>query len=224
MERNRRIAKAYARSPVITIDNRCIGFNGDCIGLTGFDNPYRDPEVARVHHMIGEGVAVAADEDGNILLQMLQRRRVYVTDMGHVSQTIYAEEGRELRNGTLMKESTNKIFDMKTFVMRLNNELGRNPVGPSQPHNLENSCFTAIAFSSKPSVEIIDTPVWIIIINVIAMEMLHRNLQLSKSNHFPLTSEDSCPSFWMQSVTWKCWPLIVKKSRLLPAGGSPKRV
>lgn len=184
MERNRRIAKAYARSPVITIDNRCIGFNGDCIGLTGFDNPYRDPEVVRVHHMIGEGVAVAADEDGNILLQMLQRRRVYVTDMSHVPRTMYAEDGTELRKGKLMRDSTNKIFDMKMFVTRLNNELGRNPDGP---YLLENSCFTAIAFSSKPSVEIIDTPVWIIIINVIAMEMLHRNLQLSESNHFPLT-------------------------------------
>ena len=184
MERNRRIAKAYARSPVITIDNRCTGFNGDSIGLTGFDNPYRDPEVMQVHRMIGDGVAVAADEDGNILLQMLERRRVFVTDISHVSSSMYAAHETEKGKTKLMKDSTNKIFDMRKFVMRLNNELMRSSVGVQ---HLENSCFTAIAFSSKLSLEIIDTPVWIMIINVIAMEMLHRNLQLSECNHFCLT-------------------------------------
>lgn len=185
MERNRRIAKAYARSPVITIDNRCIGFNGDSIGLTGFENPYRDPEVMRVHSMIGDGVAVAADEDGNILLQMLERRRIFVTDIGRCSGLAHPENEGVNRNGKLINQSTNKIFDMRKFVMRLNESMMNSSVGVE---NLENSCFCAIAFCCKPSQEIIDTPVWIIIINIIAMEMLHRNLQLSEWwNHFPLT-------------------------------------
>jgi hypothetical protein len=184
MERNRRIAKAYARSPVITIDNRCIGFNGDSIGLTGFENPYRDPEVMHVHRMIGDGVAVAADEDGNILLQMLERRRIFVTDIGRCSDLAHPQIQRVNQSGKLMDQSTNKIFDMRKFVMRLNSSLMNSSVGIQK---LENSCFSAIAFSSKPGQELIDTPVWLIIINVIAMEMLHRNLRLSKWIHFPLT-------------------------------------
>lgn len=55
MERNRRIAKAYARVPVLTVSGSDDGFDGFKIGLNGFDRaPSRDPLVKRVRDHIGE--------------------------------------------------------------------------------------------------------------------------------------------------------------------------
>ena len=45
MERNRRVAKAYVRSPVITVGGGEEGFDGRRIGLNGFGNPLRDEET-----------------------------------------------------------------------------------------------------------------------------------------------------------------------------------
>ena len=45
LERNRRVAKAYARAPVLTVNGSDDGFDGFRIGLAGFDNPMRDPRT-----------------------------------------------------------------------------------------------------------------------------------------------------------------------------------
>merc|ERR1719494_1370498 len=42
LERNRRVAKAYARAPVLTVNGSEEGFDGFRIGVAGFDNPMRD--------------------------------------------------------------------------------------------------------------------------------------------------------------------------------------
>lgn len=54
MERNRRVAKAYARAPVITVNGSDTGFNGYRIGLRGFDNPMRDPKTKEIKDNIGD--------------------------------------------------------------------------------------------------------------------------------------------------------------------------
>lgn len=54
MERNRRIAKAYARVPVLTINGNNEGFDGYKIGLNGFENPMRDALTKRVKQHIGK--------------------------------------------------------------------------------------------------------------------------------------------------------------------------
>lgn len=51
-ERNRRIAKAYARSHVISVCGSEIGFDGYRIGLNGFTNYCRDGEVEMVKKQI----------------------------------------------------------------------------------------------------------------------------------------------------------------------------
>ena len=53
MERNRRVAKAYVRSPAVVVGGGREGFTGLRIGLAGFDNPLRDGETAAVKGGIG---------------------------------------------------------------------------------------------------------------------------------------------------------------------------
>ena len=54
MEKNRRVAKAYARVPMLTVDGSEDGFDGYHIGLSGFDNAKRDAHTARIKQHIGE--------------------------------------------------------------------------------------------------------------------------------------------------------------------------
>jgi hypothetical protein len=53
MERNRRVAKGYVRSPAITVGGGKEGFDGLRIGLQGFGNPQRDKDTERAKTMIG---------------------------------------------------------------------------------------------------------------------------------------------------------------------------
>ncbi|RWS19419.1 uncharacterized protein B4U80_01392 [Leptotrombidium deliense] len=54
MERNRRIAKAYARAPVLTINGSEDGFDGFKIGVNGFETSVNDAMVKRVKRHIGQ--------------------------------------------------------------------------------------------------------------------------------------------------------------------------
>ena len=54
LERNRRVAKAYARAPVLTVNGTDDGFDGFRIGLAGFENPMRDPKTEESKRLIGQ--------------------------------------------------------------------------------------------------------------------------------------------------------------------------
>ena len=54
LERNRRVAKAYARAPVLTVNGSDDGFDGFRIGLAGFENPMRDKQTEEVKRAIGK--------------------------------------------------------------------------------------------------------------------------------------------------------------------------
>lgn len=56
MERNRRVAKVYARAPVLGINGSDHGFDGYRIGLNGFDNPVRDKKSEEIKQQIGRGL------------------------------------------------------------------------------------------------------------------------------------------------------------------------
>ena len=58
MERNRRVAKAYARVPVLTVSGSNEGFDGYKIGLNGFETPMNDPLVKRVKNHIGKVITL----------------------------------------------------------------------------------------------------------------------------------------------------------------------
>ena len=54
LERNRRVAKAYARAPVLTVNGTDDGFDGFRIGLAGFENPMRDSKTEEAKRLIGQ--------------------------------------------------------------------------------------------------------------------------------------------------------------------------
>ena len=68
LERNRRVAKAYARAPVLTINGSDDGFDGFRIGVAGFDNPMRDAATDDTIRRIGQGFKLKMDDMGNILV------------------------------------------------------------------------------------------------------------------------------------------------------------
>ena len=181
MERNHRVAKAYARYPIITINDGSVGFDGDTIGLCGFDNPYTDSVILSIKkQMIGTGIATAVDSDGNIIVELLEPRNVYVKEW-HRSlfepRSSCLPEEIIKRRGKLTYKDLNVIFDMKKFLKNLNCELRE--AFPDQT-KLEQQCITVISFGRASPSDLLDTPVWIMIINMIALEMVHTNLRMSK--------------------------------------------
>jgi hypothetical protein len=54
MNNKHRVAKAYARAPVLTINGSEDGFDGYRIGLNGFENPLQDVKTEEVMRYIGK--------------------------------------------------------------------------------------------------------------------------------------------------------------------------
>jgi hypothetical protein len=65
-----------------------------------------------------------------------------------------------------------KVFDMKKFEANVNRELSR--AYPDR-RRLEQQCLSAIAFV-KSETDVLDCPIWIMIVNVVAMDMLKTKL------------------------------------------------
>ncbi|XP_027199007.2 uncharacterized protein LOC113793182 [Dermatophagoides pteronyssinus] len=204
MERNRRVAKAYARAPILTINGTDDGFDGYRIGLNGFDNPLRDQKTDIIKHHIGDGVKIRMDDDGNILIKRLAKSNVYVKGWqtgntnnnnlnnlngnGNDSQSTTQQESSvsmEIirNNGLLELNKAVRLFDMKRFQQNMNRELRR--AYPDR-RKLENQCICCISFV-KDAPDLLDLPVWIMVINIVAMDMLKSKLPpaISKRQSVP---------------------------------------
>ena len=74
----------------------------------------------------------------------------------------------KLPNGLLEPEKPFKLFDMKKFQQNVNREMKR-----AYPDRLklECQCISTIAFA-KNEPELLDSPIWVMLINVVALEML----------------------------------------------------
>lgn len=204
MERNRRVAKAYARSPVINIHGGAnVVFDGDSIGLAAFENPWRDRETSLIHRMVGRtGFTVSADDDGNIILDYdggqtisrTTRRPLPITSLSISIRDVDSVRSRGpvsirqfgQRSGKVMSFPT-KIFDMKLFLKYLNTELRRESLTSRDTiDRLQAQCVSVIGVetgSQNSSADLLDTPVWIMVVNIIALEMVNQNVNLSKYHH-----------------------------------------
>ena len=144
LERNRRIAKAYARAPVLTVNGSEEGFDGFRIGVNGFDNPLRDNKTEEFKEQIGKGCKLKMDDSGNILVKRLSRSNIYVkntmeenavrrkTEWTTTTPELFkliifqvSNDILKLPNGVLEFEKPFKLFDMKKFQQNVNRELKR---------------------------------------------------------------------------------------------------
>ncbi|XP_034243150.1 uncharacterized protein LOC117646377 isoform X2 [Thrips palmi] len=172
LERNRRVAKAYARAPVLTVNGSDDGFDGFRIGLCGFDNPMRDQKTDELKRHIGHGIKVKMDDQGNILVKRVSKCNVYVKSTAQGDETAIGNDVLKLPNCALELEKPVKLFDMKKFQQNVSRELRR--AYPDR-RRLECQCLSAVAFV-RAEPDLLDCPIWILVINVVAMDMLKSKL------------------------------------------------
>jgi len=123
LERNRRVAKAYARAPILTVNGSEDGFDGFKIGVNGFENPLRDHKVKEFKTQIGAGCKMKMGQTGDILVKRVGRGNIFVKNI--LEETAVSNEILKLPNGTLELDRALKLFDMKKFEENLNRELKR---------------------------------------------------------------------------------------------------
>ncbi|XP_052757760.1 uncharacterized protein LOC113518505 isoform X1 [Galleria mellonella] len=194
-EKNRRVAKAYARAPVLTINGSDDGFDGMRIGLCGFNNPHRDQKTDELKRHIGQGVKIKMDDAGNILIRRYSKSSVFVKSTAATSneETAIGQDILKLPGYSLEQEKIFKLFDMKKFQSNVNRELRR--AYPDR-RRLETQCLSAIAFVKSDS-ELLECPIWVLVINVVAMDMLksklppvQRPMDIKNRPRIPIPDED----------------------------------
>lgn len=193
LERNRRVAKAYARAPVLTVNDSDDGFDGFRIGLCGFENPMRDQKTEEYKRHIGHGVKIKMDDAGNILIKRVSKCNVYIKNTALDTENAIGNEVLKLPNCALEPDKPVKLFDMKKFQSNVNRELRR--AYPDR-RRLECQCLSAIGFV-KVEPEILECPIWVLIINIVALDMLksklppvQRVLDIKNRPRIPVPDED----------------------------------
>lgn len=195
-ERNRRIAKAYARAPVLTINGSDDGFDGFRIGLNGFDNPMRDRDTQTCKRLIDHGVKIKMDDQGNILIKRVSTKcKIFTknTSPGGSEETSIGSEVLKSPNNSLEPDKPYKLFDMTKFSQNVTRELQR--AYPDR-RRLECQCLSTIIFV-KNEKEILNCPCWVMIINVVALDMLksklppvQRGVDIRNRPRIPIPDED----------------------------------
>merc|ERR1719285_144238 len=166
LERNRRVAKAYARAPILTVNGSEDGFDGFKIGVNGFENPLRDYKVKEFKAQIGAGCKLKMGDNGDILVKRIGKGNIYIKNI--LEETAVSNEILKLPHGLLELDRALKLFDMKKFKQNMNREMKRQYPDRSK---IETQCVSTLAFV-KNEVEVLDSPIWIMIINIVALEML----------------------------------------------------
>lgn len=170
LERNRRVAKAYARAPVVTVNGSEEGFDGFRIGVAGFENPMRDVGSEETIRQIAQGFKLKMDDMGNILIKRLSKSPVYARNT--LEESALSNDIIKLSGGLLELDKPFKLFDMKKFQQNVNRELKRQY--PDR-RKLESQCISLVSFGTSSS-DILDCPIWVLMVNVVAMEMLRTKI------------------------------------------------
>lgn len=118
------------------------------------------------------------DDAGNILVRRYSRNNVYIKSTANSSkdETAIGNEILKLPNQTLEIEKISKLFDIKKFQSNINRELKQ--AYPDR-RRLELQCLSAIAFV-KAEPDVLDCPIWVLVVNMVAMDMLKSKMPPSK--------------------------------------------
>uniref|UniRef100_T1KQ28 MH2 domain-containing protein n=1 Tax=Tetranychus urticae TaxID=32264 RepID=T1KQ28_TETUR len=170
MEKNRRVAKAYARLPFLIVDGSDIGFDGIRVGLKGFENIDRPEKTKEILETFGEGVKIKMDGKGNILIKRVGKAAVYVKSFVGSSDGLGSCIGKDIieSKGKLEYKKVSTLFDIRSFQAGISAEL---KATYPQTQKLESQCITAIAFGKESgTLDLLETPSWIMIINIVLIQ------------------------------------------------------
>lgn len=200
-ERNRRLAKAYVSAPVLTVDGSTNGLDGFRIGLSGIDNTYRSLDSVGCLRSIGQGIKLKIDINGNILIRRISHKsanasscQVWVKDWPSDSKN---DSSSSVENCTMREigrsDTSYKLFDMRKFRLQLEKRRLNSRISMDW-----RQCVTVISFvNSSPSNQIeqqqqpnnlLEDPCWLMIINIIAIDMLKSSICDEDSKLHPMLS------------------------------------
>merc|ERR1712106_935248 len=97
---------------------------------------------------------------------MGSKGNIYVKNTAE--ETAVSNDILKLPNGLLEMDKPFKLFDMKKFQQNVNREMKRQF---PERNKLETQCISTIAFVKNEG-EVLDSPIWIMLINIVALEML----------------------------------------------------
>jgi len=124
-------------------------------------------------HNSFQGVKLKMDDNGNILARRYSKSNIYVKGATNSNdETAIGTEILKSPAQCLEIEKVMKIFDMKKFQSNVSREMSR-----SYPdrRRLETQCMSVLAFVKSEN-DVLDCPIWVLIINVVAMDMLKSKL------------------------------------------------
>ena len=116
------------------------------------------------------------DDSGNILIKRIAKANVLVKIPD--SENAVSNEIVKLPHGSLELDKPVKLFDMKKFQQNVARELKR--AYPDR-RKLECQCISAVAFVKNES-DILEQPCWVMLINIVAMDMLKSKIPPGKIN------------------------------------------
>lgn len=125
-----------------------------------------------------QGVKIKMDDAGNVLIRRYSRNNVYVknTSTSPKDETSMSSDILKLPNQALELDKVGKLFDVKKFQSNIRRELKE--AYPDR-RRLESQCLSAISFVRTED-DVLDCPIWVLVINVVAMDMLKSKLPPSK--------------------------------------------
>lgn len=118
------------------------------------------------------------DDAGNVLIRRYSRSNVYVknTSTSPKDETAMSSDILKLPNQALELDKVGKLFDVKKFQSNIHRELKQQY--PDR-RRLESACLSAISFVRTED-DVLDCPIWVLVINIVAMDMLKSKLPPSK--------------------------------------------
>ncbi|KAF7491936.1 hypothetical protein SSS_03053 [Sarcoptes scabiei] len=173
MSKNRRIAKAYIRLPTVIIDGSQNGFDGYRVGLNGFEDPFKDSQTDRLMSQIGKGCRIGVDDCGDIFIKRYSHSNIFVhsypIDYSQSCVDDYVIEA----DGRLEANRKYLIFDMSKYEASVINEM-RNAY-PNRG-KLQQQSIVIISFVRNHINSILEMPIYIMLINIVALDMLKSKL------------------------------------------------
>ena len=172
MEKNKRVAKVLLRKSQNIVNNSDVGYDSrGIIGLGGFSNDFRDKSTVEALRNVGKGINISMDNGGNILINKHDHKLISCQRL-------------EDDSPKLVEEHKIKIFDMKQFQMLIKKEMRK-------PHpnlnDIRDKVVTNVMFSD-PEADNMEHPLWIMIINIVALDLLNSRAKKMSSEVKVVTS------------------------------------